>query len=123
MLKRAARRARRELRSASNASDEELHELRIQAKRARYAGELAKGVVGGVAKRMSKRGAAVQKVLGEHQDAVVAEERLESLAAEASPAAAFVAGRLAERQRTRREAARAELPGVARRFTRAAGRV
>jgi hypothetical protein len=69
------------------------------------------------------RAAALQGLLGEHQDAVVAEERLQAIGAGASPAAAFVAGRLVERQRRRREAARAALPKAAKRFADAARRV
>ena len=49
----------------------------------------------------------------------MAEHRLQSLAADATPAAAFVAGRLAERQRARRKAARAQLPAAAKRFAKA----
>jgi CHAD domain-containing protein len=49
----------------------------------------------------------LQDVLGEHQDAVVAEERIRSWAA-TSPVEAFVAGRLVQRQRDRRAVARAE---------------
>jgi CHAD domain-containing protein len=122
LLGRAARRTRSKLRgvSARSAADAELHELRIAAKRARYAGELAETVAGSAARRLARRAAAVQKILGEHQDAVVAEERLEGLAVEATPAAAFVAGRLAERQRDRRARARAKLPRAADRLERAA---
>ena len=48
-----------------------------------------------------------QDVVGEHQDAVFAEERLRSLS---EPATALVIGRLIERQRARRAAARADVP-------------
>ena len=48
----------------------------------------------------------LQDVLGEHQDAVVAEERLRELAAAASRRVALAAGRLIERQRYRRREAR-----------------
>jgi CHAD domain-containing protein len=124
MLRRAARRTRRRLRGVSrSSSDSRLHELRIASKRARYAGELAASAEGRVARRLAKRAAALQTILGDHQDAVVAEERLQSLAADATPAAAFVAGRLLERQRDRRQAARAALPAAARRFTAAAARL
>ena len=79
--------------------DEELHAVRIRAKRARYAGELA-GIDGYVS--AAKR---LQDVLGDHQDAVVAEGRLRSLAA-SHPEAAVAAGRLIERERERRERTR-----------------
>jgi CHAD domain-containing protein len=124
VLRRAVRRARRRLRDISpSSSDRDLHRLRIAAKRARYAAELTQRALGRRAKRLAARAAALQGLLGEHQDAVVAEERLQAIAAEASPAAAFVAGRLVERQRRRREAARAALPKAAKRFINAASRL
>ena len=57
-----------------------------------------------------KRAKAFQDVTGEHQDAAVAEEKLRELVADESAAAAFAAGQLAERQRARRDSARARLP-------------
>jgi len=82
-------------RLGSEPGDDELHEARIKVKRARYAGELA-GLEGYV-------GAAkiLQDVLGEHQDSIVAEERLRRIAA-AHPDAAVAAGRLVDRERRRR---------------------
>lgn len=82
-------------------TDEALHDARIKAKRLRYAAEVAeeKDVVAS-AKRF-------QDVVGEHQDAVFAEERLRALS---EPATALVIGRLIERQRARRAAARADVP-------------
>jgi CHAD domain-containing protein len=80
--------------------DESLHAVRIRVKRARYAGELA-GLEGYV--NAAKR---LQDVLGEHQDAVVAEERLRELAAAVPARVALAAGRLVERQRERRRNAR-----------------
>jgi CHAD domain-containing protein len=82
-------------------ADEALHAVRIKVKRARYAAELA-GLRGYV--RAAK---ALQDTLGDHQDSVVAEERLRDLAAR-HPEAATAAGRLVERQRLRHRAARAE---------------
>ncbi|HUP31850.1 MAG TPA: CYTH and CHAD domain-containing protein [Gaiellaceae bacterium] len=98
--------AHRRLRKAAGSlgdepSDEALHAVRLRAKRARYAAELA-GLGGYV--RAAKR---LQDVLGEHQDAVVAESRLRALAA-ADPAAALAAGRLVEGERLRAAAARSE---------------
>jgi CHAD domain-containing protein len=75
--------------------DEKLHEARIKVKRARYAGELA-GLKGYV--RAAKT---LQDGLGEHQDSVVAEERLRRVAA-SHPDAAVAAGRLVDRERQRR---------------------
>ena len=102
-----------------SSSDTRLHKLRIASKRARYAAELATPAQGRPARRVAKRAEALQTILGEHQDAVVAEHRLQSLAADAPPAAAFVAGRLVERQRARRKTARAQLPAAAKRFAKA----
>lgn len=81
--------------------DADLHRVRKIGKRARYASEL----VG--RKEFVRRAKALQDVLGEHQDAVVAGERLRELAIGASPGQAVAAGRLIERERGRRAAARA----------------
>jgi CHAD domain-containing protein len=92
-------------------SDEELHRIRILGKRARYAAELAEPLAGKRAARFVSRAKSFQDVVGEHQDAVVAEERLRALVPElASSEAALAAGRVVERQRARRRAARADLP-------------
>ena len=90
-------------------SDEDLHAVRIKLKRARYTAELAQASVGRPARRFIDTARKVQDILGEHQDAVVAEERLRVLL-EGAPGrgAAFTAGRLVERQRSRRLAARNE---------------
>jgi CHAD domain-containing protein len=97
----------RKLRRAVNAagknpSDEQLHELRKLGKRARYAHELAG------AKTIVKRAKALQDVLGEHQDSVVAEERLRALSHEAPADQAVAAGLLVARERARRATARRE---------------
>jgi CHAD domain-containing protein len=94
-----------------NSSDEELHRARIKGKRARYAAELAERAVGKRASRFIARAKRFQDVLGEHQDAVVAEERLRALATADFPAdTALAAGRLVERQLERQAEARAALP-------------
>ena len=85
-------------------ANEELHAVRKKGKRARYAGELAGR------DRLVKRAKKLQDVLGEHQDAVVAAERLRELAAGAEPERALVAGRLVEREEERRLEARAAWP-------------
>jgi CHAD domain-containing protein len=85
-------------------ANEELHAVRKKGKRARYAAELAGQ------KKLVKRAKKLQDVLGEHQDAVVAAERLRELAAEAAPEQALVAGRLVEREEERRLEARAAWP-------------
>jgi CHAD domain-containing protein len=97
--------------------DEELHRARIRAKRARYAAE----AVGGEP-RFVARAKDVQDTLGEHQDAVVAEERIRELFAQVrgTGRTALAAGRLIERQRARRAEARAAWPKAWKRL-RAAG--
>jgi len=70
-------------------------------KRARYASELAGEDT------VVDRAKDVQDVLGEHHDAVVAEEKLRALADGES---GLAAGRLVERERERRRRARDEYP-------------
>jgi CHAD domain-containing protein len=82
-------------------SDQELHAVRIHVKRARYAAELAG------AGSYVKAAKVLQDVLGEHQDAVVAAERLRNLATR-MPDTALAAGRLVERERARAARGRGE---------------
>jgi len=113
-LRDVAAREFKKLRKAADAlpetpSDADLHAVRIKAKRARYAAELAAPVVGRAAERFVEKAKKLQDVLGEHQDAVVAEGRLRELFdGGRGRRAGFVAGRLVERQRARRLAARAD---------------
>jgi CHAD domain-containing protein len=89
-------------------SDSDLHGVRIKVKRARYTAELAEAVGGRAAERFVEKTRTLQDILGEHQDAVVAEARLRALLEGGhGRRAAFVAGRLVERQHARRLAARA----------------
>jgi CHAD domain-containing protein len=90
--------------------DRQLHKLRIQSKRARYAAELAQSSRGAPAARFVKESTKLQDVLGAHQDAVVALDRLRRLAkAAGSTGAAFTAGRVAEREARRKLQARHDL--------------
>lgn len=89
-------------------TDEELHAVRVKGKRARYAAELSEPVTGKAATRFVAAAKRFQDVIGEHQDAVVLEQRLRAVAGQGD--AAFAAGRLAERQRERRLKARAAFP-------------
>jgi CHAD domain-containing protein len=92
-------------------SDEDLHRVRVKAKRARYAAELAAPSVGKRAEDFVRSAKRFQDLLGEHQDAVVAEKRIRELATTArATKVAFAAGRLVERERARRASARAEVP-------------
>ncbi|HET8893635.1 MAG TPA: CYTH and CHAD domain-containing protein [Gaiellaceae bacterium] len=81
-------------------ADNELHAVRKRGKRARYAAELAGH------NKIVRRAKQLQDVLGEHQDAVVAEAALRKLAADAPSAQALAAGRLIDGERERRAEAR-----------------
>jgi CHAD domain-containing protein len=76
--------------------DAALHDARKAAKRLRYAAESARPVLGGSANRLRKRVKAVQSLLGDHQDSVVARAELRNLAVHAHGAgeSAFVWGLL-----------------------------
>jgi CHAD domain-containing protein len=87
-------------------SDDELHELRIRAKRARYAAELLRTKK---AERYVDALKKLQDVVGEHQDSVVAVVRLREAA---GPETAIAAGRLIERELERRRQSRARFRGV-----------
>ncbi|HEX2291761.1 MAG TPA: CHAD domain-containing protein [Gaiellaceae bacterium] len=115
------RRLRRTMRKlGTDSSDAELHEARIRAKRARYAVEAA-----GLGSAFADRAKALQDVLGEHQDAVVAEVRIRALLEQVHGAGrtAFAVGRLVERQHARRAAARHEWPEAWRRLEKAGTRI
>ena len=67
-------------------------------------------MVGKCAARFIRCAKTLQDLLGKHQDAVVGEQRVRALFAEAEgQRAAFTAGRMVERQRQRRDQARAAL--------------
>jgi len=88
-------------------SDRTLHKVRIKAKRARYAAELAKGSVGKSTGRFIKAARAVQDLLGIHQDATQAERYVRQFLKDSpSSRAGFVAGRMVERQHQRRHTVR-----------------
>jgi CHAD domain-containing protein len=88
-------------------ADDELHAVRIRAKRARYAAEAVAPVLGKRARAVAAAAAELQDVLGEHQDAVVAEGWLrEQRRASRSAAVAFATGELAGLERAAAEQAR-----------------
>ena len=68
-------------------SADDLHQVRIRAKRARYAAEAAAPMVGGKAASFARALARLQTVLGDHQDAIVAEAWLRGFVASTDPAA------------------------------------
>jgi CHAD domain-containing protein len=96
-------------------ADEELHEVRIRAKRARYAADVAALVIGKPARRLADEVAALQEVLGEHQDACVARDWLRRAAVDVDAPAAFVAGELAAKQDQEADALRSAWPPAWRR--------
>jgi len=89
-------------------SDSALHNVRILAKRCRYSAEAVAPAVPRAA-RFAIALADLQTVLGEHQDAVVAEAWLRKSAL-AAPEGALAAGELVLLQRCQRATARAEWP-------------
>lgn len=93
----------------ASSADDELHAARIQVKRVRYAAELAEPELGKRGRRFVAAAKELQDVLGEHQDACVAEERIRAWA-EREPSASGVAERLVAHERERRHTARAEWP-------------
>jgi CHAD domain-containing protein len=114
LARRELRRLRKAVRELPNEpEDEKLHDLRKLGKRARYAAELARNRnVAECAKRL-------QDVLGEHQDATVAQDRLRVLGRAATAVEALAAGRLLERERARQAEARAAWPSTWRKLDRA----
>ncbi|RPK64913.1 CHAD domain protein [Streptomyces sp. ADI96-02] len=94
--------------------DAAMHEARKAAKRARYAADAARPALGPPAKRFAKRMKAVQSLLGDHQDSVVAREALRTLAVQSHAAgeSAFTWGLLYGREEAAAEARERELPQV-----------
>jgi CHAD domain-containing protein len=107
-----------------NSPDEDFHEVRKRTKQARYAAEAVAPALGRrrgeEARAFARRAADVQDVLGELQDAVVAEAAIQQFAdvQSRSPQTQFAAGRLLERQRAARSAARDDFAGVWRKLDR-----
>jgi CHAD domain-containing protein len=97
--------------SSPESAPEELHEVRIRAKRLRFTLELFEELYGKDARRLIDETTKVQDRLGEHQDLHVLNERLgaivRSYGRELEPAALVLAGALIERNDTRAEAIRA----------------
>ncbi|MFJ6080015.1 CHAD domain-containing protein [Streptomyces sp. NPDC092369] len=92
--------------------DTALHQARKAAKKTRYATEPARAALGKPVKRLGRRVKAVQKVLGDHQDSVVAREALRHLAVAAHAAAepGFTWGLLYGQEQAVGEARERELP-------------
>ena len=120
LVRAEARKLRRAVEKAGdNPPDEVLHALRIRGKRVRYTGELVAPSLAGApagkqVKRLLSATAAMQEVLGDHQDACVAEQRIRGLLAglDVTPDTVFVAGRLVERETHRAAEKRREWRGA-----------
>ena len=98
-------------RGTADPSDRELHQLRIRTKRTRYAAELALETMGKPAIRFVRQTKRNQDILGEHQDAVVTEERLRQLLhTTRGVKTAFAIGQIVERLRARRRRTKAIFP-------------
>ena len=92
------------------------HRLTAAFDRVRHAAELA-APVEALRKRALADTHVVQGLIREHRDSLVAEQRLRGAVVEdVRTAAAFAAGRLAERQRRRRELVQERLPSAWRRL-------
>ncbi|MFF1718684.1 CYTH and CHAD domain-containing protein [Streptomyces sviceus] len=93
--------------------DVAIHEARKKTKRTRYAAEAARPALGDPAKTVCKSMKALQNLLGEHQDSVMARQTLRELSAVAHAAgeSAFTYGLLYGREEQRAAAVEAELPG------------
>ncbi|TMD50506.1 MAG: CYTH and CHAD domain-containing protein [Chloroflexi bacterium] len=91
------------------AADADLHRIRILAKRARYAAEAAAPIAGKTVPRFSEAAAALQDILGDHQDSATAQVWLRGAG---SGSRAFVAGELCALEREVAARDRAEWPKV-----------
>ncbi|HEY3749174.1 MAG TPA: CHAD domain-containing protein [Pseudonocardiaceae bacterium] len=106
--------------AAQSPSDAAWHALRIRVKRVRYAAELA-GRLAGRKERTALielvgRAKALQELLGAFQDTVVTEQHLRQLVTahptDLSPTGLLVVGRLVERQVSKRNELREQLPAA-----------
>ena len=111
-----AKRAFHKLQAFVNSSDghfpkPELHRTRILLKRARYALELAEPLLGQRATRFIQEAKHAQDLLGQHQDAVVAEQQLLSLKQHSRRTGiAYVTGLMVERVRNQQVQVYQQIP-------------
>ncbi len=103
--------------------DDTWHEARLRAKQARYAAEAVLDVLGRPAARLADAAKAVQEVLGEHQDAALAAQKVATLAGEHldDGELCLAAGRLVEANRCAIADSRARFPAVWKRAEKAGG--
>ncbi len=94
-----------------NPPDDQLHAVRIDVKRARYAADLASHELGRPGQQFVEAAKVAQEALGEHQDSVVAEQRILAWLATRPDAERFAA-RLVEREHARQFDARRRWPAA-----------
>jgi len=92
-------------------SDAQLHQVRILAKRSRYAAEAAAPLLRPAATRFAAAVADLQTVLGDHQDTVLAEAWLRN-AVVGHPEAVATVQQLIALEQERRQALRAQWPAI-----------
>ncbi len=95
----------------SDSADDDLHEVRIFAKRCRYAADAAAPVCGRDAKRFAAAVKELQTVLGDYQDTVITEQWLRN-AARSEPQIGLLAGLLVAEERKQRVVLRESLESV-----------
>lgn len=87
--------------------DDDWHEVRLLAKRVRYAADTSGAVLGDEAKATAAHAATYQELLGRHQDHCAAADALTAMADDAAaqddPELSFTLGRLTERHRAARK--------------------
>ena len=106
------RRARRGL-AKPDATDQDWHRVRILAKQLRYTCDAVSPIYGKPARGLAKQAEAVQEVLGEHQDAVIAADTAACDGdARGAGTVAFTLGVLHSRQTEAAASARAEFRRV-----------
>ncbi|WP_033293292.1 CHAD domain-containing protein [Amycolatopsis jejuensis] len=95
----------------SDPPDDDLHALRIHGKKLRYTAELARSAAkkkqAAKLTELIKATRKFQTVLGDHQDAVLAAEKVRDALSGADPEMGFVAGRIVEHEIEKRAQARA----------------
>jgi CHAD domain-containing protein len=120
LARKADEKVARRLRIANKRGDLELlHRARKSAKRARYAAEAVRPIVGGRAKQEAKQYEVLQDLLGEHQDSVVAAQLLLELGTTAAAVPdedGFTFGVLYQLELERAAAARRRARKIARRY-------
>ncbi|TDO55980.1 CHAD domain-containing protein [Kribbella sp. VKM Ac-2571] len=87
--------------------DDDWHEVRLLAKRVRYAADTSAAVFGDEARTTAAHAATYQDLLGQHQDNCAAADALTAMAVDAAaqddPELSFTLGRLTERHRAARK--------------------